>query len=251
MQDIAPILRSLGFLESEAKVYLASIELGPSTVIDLAGATRLSRPATYTAVEALRERGIMGTLVVGKRRLFSAEHPDRLLAYAQRKATEVRDRVSDLSRAVQELALRMGGEKPVVKAFEGKEGIQAIIEDVRATRPKTMEEISNIDALRAVVSAEELAPMREELARSGCTIRGLYTGERLKPTSITDARVLPDRLAKFRGNVSIYGNKIALMTFAGKLHSIMIEDAILAETMRTLFEAAWEGAEKFVKKSSS
>jgi len=252
MKDAAPILRSLGFLESEVKVYLAALERGPSTVIDLAGATRLSRPATYTAIDTLAERGLMSTVVTGKKRLFTAEHPDRLLAYAQRKEAEVRERVADLTRVAQELAFRMGGERPVVKAFEGKEGIQAIIEDVRATQPKTMEEIANIDALRAVVSVEDLAPMREELKRIGCRIRGLYTGERVRPTAITtDARMLPERFAKFRGNISIYGkDKIALVTFAGKFHSVIIEDAILAETLRVLFEIAWECAQEFDRKEA-
>ncbi len=246
MKDVAPILRSLGFLESEIKVYLASLERGPATVLDLAGDTRLSRPATYAAVDALTERGLMGSLHAGKKRLFAIEHPDRLLQYAKRREQELASRVADLERVTAELALRMGGERPIVKSFEGKEGIQAIIEDMKATRPKTMDEITNVDAMRAVVSSEDLAPMRDELEQIGTKIRGLYAGT-AKPTAITDARLLPAPFLGFRGNISIYGNKIALVTFAGKLHSVIIEDAVLADTLRTLFEIAWQTAQAFPK----
>lgn len=245
MQDIAPLLRSLGFLESEIKVYLAALERGPSTVIDLSSATHLSRPATYTAIEALAERGIMGTLSLGKKRLYTAEHPDRLVQYAKRREGELHARVEDLARLLPELVLRVGGEKPIVKAFEGKEGIQAIIDDIKQTRPRTMEEIANIDALRLVVRPEELAPMRDELQRIGTKIRALYAGDDVTATAITDARLLPPELRGFRGNISIYANKVALVTFVGKFHSVIIEDAAIAGTLRMLFELAWATAKEF------
>jgi sugar-specific transcriptional regulator TrmB len=189
MRDVAPILRSLGLLESEVKVYLAALECGPSTVIDLAKATRLSRPATYAAIAALGERGIMSTVTAGKRRLFAAEHPDRLLHYARTREAELHGQVEDLSRALPELALRIGGARPVVKSFEGKEGIQAIIEDIARTRPKTMEEITDVDAMRTVVDPEELKPMREELVRIGRTPGA--TPEMPPRAPITDAMNVP------------------------------------------------------------
>ena len=251
MNDIAPTLRALGLLESEVKVYLTTLERGPSTVIDIASATRLSRPATYTAIEALAERGLMSTVVAGKKRLYAAEHPDRLLQYAKRKQAEFNARLADLERGVPELALRVGGERPIVKSFEGKEGILAIIEDVRATRPKTMEEIANIDAMRAVLPLDDLKPMREDLKRFGTTVRGLYVGTNVRPERFTDARILPTEFARFTGDVFIYGSKVALVTFSGTFHSVIIEDAAISGTLRTLFEVAWAKAKKEFERSEN
>lgn len=251
MRDISPILKSLDFLESETKVYLAALELGPSTVIEIAKHTRLSRPATYTAIAALADRGLMSTVTRGKRKLFAAEHPDRLLHYAKRKEEELKARVGDLARAVPELALRIGGEKPVVKAFEGKEGILAIVEDYRLTRPKEICEIADVDAMRTVLSSEELAPMREELRRIGTRVRGLLAGNAVQKSSIgADARLLPDGLWNFHGDMTIYGNKVALVTFTGTLHSVVIENADVAKTMQTLFEVAWVAAKDFAGPSA-
>ncbi|MFH1430271.1 MAG: helix-turn-helix domain-containing protein [Candidatus Uhrbacteria bacterium] len=242
MKDIAPILKTLGLLDSEVKVYLVALELGPSTVIEIAGKTRLSRPATYTAINALADRGLMSTVTQGKRRLFASEHPDRLVQYAKRKEQELSEHVSDLERALPALNLRVGGEKPVVKAFEGKEGIHAIIEDLRLSRPKEIEEISNIDAMRAVLAPEDLEPMRRELTRIGARVRGLYAGSSVSREQNADARALPKEFAQFNGNITIYGNKMALVTFTGQLHSVIIENDALAQTMRTMFELAWKGA---------
>lgn len=245
MRDIAPTLKALGILDSEVKVYLAALELGPSTVIEIAKSTRLSRPATYTAIAALQDRGLMSTVQKGKRRLFASEHPDRLLQYAKRKEHELVERISDLERTLPELALRVGGEKPVVKSFEGTEGVHAIIDDFRQSHPPHIEEIANIDAMLAVVSREDLAPLRRELANISAKVRGLYVGSNMRPSAHVEARVLPEPYRHFHGNVSIYVNKVALVTFTGKLHSVIIENEAIAQTMRTLFEIAWISAKAF------
>jgi HTH-type transcriptional regulator, sugar sensing transcriptional regulator len=245
MIDIAPILKSLGMLDSEVRVYLATLELGPSTVLDIAKHTKLSRPATYTAIDALTARGLMSAVQRAKKRLFAAEHPDRLLAYAKRQEHELEAKVADLARAIPDLALRVGGEKPIVKSYEGKGGLQAIIEDMRSTHPERLDEITNVDAMRSVLSDEDLAPLRKEYDRIRTNIRGLYAGS-ARP-SAADARLLPPELASFKGTIEIYDNKVAFVTFGGNIHSVIIENSDIAETMRALFGLAWEAGKHLPK----
>ncbi|MBI2483017.1 hypothetical protein HYV74_02440 [Candidatus Uhrbacteria bacterium] len=245
MKDVAPILRSLGLLDSEVKVYLAALELGPSTVIDLASETRLSRPATYAAIESLTKRGLVTTLQSGKKRLFAGEHPDRLLQYAKRRELELQERVSELTRAVPELALRIGGAKPVVKVYEGKEGVLAIIESISASRPKQIDEITNVDAMQAVILDEERKPIVSEIQRVGTKVRGLYAGSSIKRSAHAQKRVLPQEFSGFRGHISTSDNSVALVTFAGKMHSVLVESEELAATFRVLFELAWQRAAEF------
>ena len=246
MHDITPTLRSLGLLESEVKVYLAALERGPSTVIDIADGPKLSRPATYTAIDTLTARGLMSTVQMGKRRLFAEEHPDRLLEYAKRRESELAERIADLQRALPELALRVGGDKPIVKVFEGKEGIHAIIEDLKQSQPKTLDEITNVSAMLTVLTVSDLAPLRAELQKIGARIRGLYVGP-AGSSPISDARMLPAPFLQFKGDIEIYGDKVAFITFAGALHSVIIENAVIAQTVRTLFDLAWETAKAFPK----
>ncbi|MDO8425085.1 MAG: helix-turn-helix domain-containing protein [bacterium] len=249
MKDIAPILKSLGLLESEVKVYLAALELGPSTVIEIAKSTRLSRPATYTAIGTLSERGLMSTVTRGKRKLFAAEHPERLLHYAQRKEQELSERVADLGRLLPELTLRVGGEKPVVKSFDGKEGIHALVEDIRSVRPKEILEMTNVDAMFAVIASEDLAPLRRELQSIGSRVRGLYRGERIAPPSVpgSEKRILPDAFGDFQGHLAIYSHHVAFAAFTGKMHAVIIENGEVVNTLRVLFELAWAKAQEFPK----
>lgn len=244
MKDIKPILRALGLLDSEVKTYLKALEKGPSTVLELAQASKLSRQATYTAIQALTRRGLVSSAEHGKKHLYAAEHPDKLLTYSERRVSDLKEKLDDLRRALPELELRVGGEKPVVKVFEGKEGIRAIIDDMRATHAKHSEEITDLEAMARVLTPKDLKPMREELRKIGAHIRGLYAGE-FSATPVSSERYpVPKDRHGFKSNIGIYGDKIAMVTFEGKMYSIIIESKALTKALRVLFEFAFEGAKK-------
>ena len=66
-----PFLKQLGLLEKEAKVYLASLELGEATVLELAKKSALNRTTVYVEIEKLGQRGLVSSIEKGKKRYFS------------------------------------------------------------------------------------------------------------------------------------------------------------------------------------
>lgn len=54
---LPPELKSLGFSDYEARVYVSLLENSPSTAYELAKKSGVPRPNTYTALSALSERG--------------------------------------------------------------------------------------------------------------------------------------------------------------------------------------------------
>lgn len=244
MKDIQPILQSLGLMDSEIKTYRAAFEHGSGTVIDLAKKTKLSRQAVYVAINALIDRGLLTSSLHGKKRFFAAEHPEKLLAYAQRKNREMQSQIQDLERIVPQLELQMGGEKPVVRVYEGKEGLKAFIEDVKSTECKEAVEMADADALYNVLSPEDLRAMRTELKRRKLRVRGLYTGKLGENITNVNRHILPLQYSGFKSNIGVFGNKIHLISFEGKMHSILIECEPLAKTLTMLFDLAFKGVKK-------
>jgi predicted transcriptional regulator len=239
MKDIAPILKSLGLLDSEVKTYLSAMENGPGTVMDLSKNAKLSRQAVYVAIDVLAKRGLMSSALRGKKRYYAAEHPSKLLAYAKRHEAEMKERVQDLQRLLPEIELQIGGERPAVRVFEGKEGIRAIIADMQESRPKQTSEIADLQAMNAILTPEDLKPMRLELKRFGTKVRGIYAGAPTGKTVEADRYFLPKELSGFKSDITVYGDKIAMITFEGKMYSVLIESASLAKALRTLFELSF------------
>lgn len=244
MRDISPLLQSLGLQGSEIKTYMASLTEGPCSVIELSKKTSLSRQATYVAIESLTKRGLMADLISGKKRLFAAEQPNKLLAYAKRREAQLKEEVTDLEKMVPELELRVGGKRPVVRLLEGKEGIKALLEDLKAGDAKEIIELTDLEAMFKVLTPDDLKEFRDELSRKKTAGRALHTGiSPLQKPGTGSRKALPKKYWGFNSNIGIYGNRLAMVTFTGKLYSLMIEDKSLLAAIRVLFELAWVGAD--------
>lgn len=242
MKDIVPILQSLGFLDSEMKTYLASLQNGPSTVLELTKHTNLSRQATYVVIDELTERGLMSSVLRGKKKYYVAEDPDKLLSYAQRKEAEMKDRLHDLEQLLPEMKLRVGGEKPVVKYFEGKEGYRTVVADIRLSKAKVLYEILDYDAKKAILPREEGKNVKDALEKTGMKMYGFYAGTPRGESGITERYYLPEGEKDFNSCIAIYDDKIAFFTYTGKIHSIIIENKDLTRAMEILFKRAFKGA---------
>ncbi|OIO52430.1 hypothetical protein COY93_03035 [Candidatus Uhrbacteria bacterium CG_4_10_14_0_8_um_filter_58_22] len=247
MQKVASILKSIGLQGSEISTYIAALECGPSTVIDLSKQSKLSRQATYMAIQLLEERGLMSSVMRGKRRFFTAESPDKLLSYAKRKDVELHDRVSELERILPDLQLRVGGERPVVRVFEGKEAIKAIIQDMLQSPEKESYEITDLDAMYQVLTPDDLKELRGTVRRTGLKIYAFLSG-----TPGEGDRVISDQHVflhdegdkNFGCNIGIYGNRLVGVTFQGKMYSVSIDSEPLVRAMRILFRHALKGMKK-------
>lgn len=240
---IQPILASLGFSDSEARVYLAGLKGGSQTVIDLAKETNLSRQTVYDAISQLTQRGLISTAERGKRTCYTAESPERLLAYAKRQEGLFQERIQILEKAVPSLTLEMGGDRPIVKLFEGKEGIHGIIEELRDVKPKELDEMVDGYAMMGILTDDDLVPYRTTMKQFKTHMRGIIAGDiRPSPKGKTGCRrQLPREDWNFKCNIQVTEDFVAFSTFAGKMYSVSIKDPYIARAMKILFHHARKG----------
>ncbi len=247
MYNITPVLQSLGFLESEIKTYLAALEHGPGTVVDLTKKTHFSRQATYVVIDSLTKRGLMSSLLRGKKKYFVAEDPEKLLAYAERREVDIKEKVGDLKRALPELKLKASGDRPVVRLYEGKEGVLTVLNEIMEI--KTMEknavfyEMEDVDTFFDAIEHKDILPVLQKLKRFNVKVKGLYQGTPRGKTLESIRYFLPSDIPKFKTSITMYGNKIVFHTFEGKLNTIIIESKPLANTLQILFELGLKAAE--------
>ena len=114
-----------------------------------------------------------------------------------------------------------------------------------STKRKDVIEMTDLTAMYKVLSTEDLERLRQESKKQGVNIRGLYAGAAsAQNISNADRQYLPPEMGGFKSNIGIYGDKVSLVTFAGKMYSIIIEDPTLTRAMRLLLELAFKGAQK-------
>ncbi|HBR80028.1 TPA: transcriptional regulator, partial [Candidatus Uhrbacteria bacterium] len=75
MDYVARELINVGFSDKEAAVYLAALQLGLSSIQDIAKKSGVNRATTYLLVDVLIKKGLMGVFVKDGRKFFAAESP--------------------------------------------------------------------------------------------------------------------------------------------------------------------------------
>lgn len=235
--DFQSLFSELGLSSTETKVYLAALKLGPTSVQEIAKKAKLSRTATYDAVSALQERGLISTFERGKKRFFSAEDPEHALAYFREHINRMEDKLSTLQRSMDEMKMLAGGERPTVRFYEGDEALYALFNDMASVGPRDFLEVSNIDAVYEHLDVKYLHQVRKALDPERVNIRLLHKGELKSPRKNTTYCRLPDELGDFHGDLWIYDDRLAFTQFVGKVVVVIIESKAFADLARVMFKA--------------
>lgn len=238
--DISALLTSLGLTAIETKVYLSSLELGPSSVQNIAKKARISRTACYDAIDALAGRGLVSSYVSGKKRFFSAEEPDRAVSHFRHRILSMQEQIERLESAVPELRMRAGGLRPVVRFFEGEEAVYALFRDIAASNARYAFEVTNLDDVEKFLDRHVLEEARKAMDPKHVDVRVLYTGSVVRSVrnGVHVAQV-PTEFAGFHGDIWIYGDRVAFINFIGRIILVILEQAAFAEVARVAFETAW------------
>lgn len=248
--SITNSLIKLGLTDTEARVYLAMLKLGPDTVQHIAREARISRTAAYEIISGLEKKGLASSFTQGKRKKMVVEEPEKLEGYFESRIKDAQLELTTLNRILPELRLLQGGgDKPRVRFYKGVEGIRAIFRDLAMVQPDELYEFTNIDAVYAMVDPKLLAEVRSEYDYNSVKTRVLHRGELRNPSAKVEYRELSSEILDFQGDVWIYGNRIAFIHFVGKIEVVIIDNQMFADTMRAMFNAAWMEA-KVTKKAS-
>jgi len=243
-------LQQLGLSDKEAKVYLAVLELGPATVIQIVSKASINRPTAYVQIQKLMALGLMSSHERGKKTYFAAEPPERLLELVRIKQTEVEEQSKRLKEILPELQTLFdtAEERPKVRFYEGKTGILSLADDIFKKRNTTILTVYSADLFTQVFSPEEDKKFEKARQEKNIKVRALYTRsagpfEKASPKTF-DEKFVPVHKFPITAVINIYDNKIAAFTLRGKLIGVIIESKELAETLHSIFELAWQGAER-------
>ena len=90
-------LQELGLTESEARVYLALLELGPSLAGSISRKTGIHRRNIYDITERLIKKGLIGYILKNNRRLFEAANPEKFQDILKEKQQILEESMPDLT----------------------------------------------------------------------------------------------------------------------------------------------------------
>ena len=85
------ILQKAGLTENEAKVYLACLELGTTTVLKINRQTGIKRATIYLLLDALQKKGLIKKVPKKSTTLYAAEDPKKILYKLEENLRDFKD----------------------------------------------------------------------------------------------------------------------------------------------------------------
>lgn len=243
---IKEVLKQLNIEGNKADVYLACLEMGGATAYSISKKTGIKRPTVYDILDQLTSEGLVYKSIKKNVKYFYPADPEKLLRQLkekEHKLISVLPMLEDLYNSPKA--------KPLIRYFEGKEGIKEMYEDSLKSLKKGDEILAYVgnDVLGYIPDyAEDYVKRRIE---KGIRLRGIYKNffEMEKKymaknqEQLREAKVLDEIFFSLDNETNIYGNKVAIASYGNEMFGMIIESNEIAKSQKAIFELAWKGAE--------
>ena len=237
---IHSLLEQAGLHEREAKVYAALMKLGPSTVLPIAEEAEVKRTYCYDILDSLISMGLVSYFEKNGRRRYVAEDPTTL-------ERMLKKRLENFSQSLPELRSIYTGaseEKPVVRLYEGIEGLKTVYENLWKYR----EYVGIASATHLEKNVLDIVThASREVVRHRVQARELYTPD-TKPLfnsgfklPLQEWRYLPEGTS-LATDTLIFEDRVITVAYGERIFAVETVSRAIAQAQWALFELLWEQA---------
>lgn len=248
MEHLIEPLRNLGLSEKEAKIYLALLQLGPSTPYQIAKKAELKRPTAYVIAEELVEKGLIVHVPGEEKKRYIARTPDSFFEEAESKLQKAKNVLPEL-RSFQKGTV----EKPSIMYYEGAEG-------VRQAYDYKKKELHGKEIVGFFASPEDATPevtkvfleWNEYKEKYGPKVRGLTVdtpvlspySKYLEPIKGSiQAKFMPPDLYSAKASIEACDGQFVRICLIESAQALIIESPKFAQAMEEVFELLWKSLE--------
>jgi sugar-specific transcriptional regulator TrmB len=239
--EIKHFLAQFDLIGKKADVYLAVLELGSGTVIEIARKSEIKRTTVYDILLDLEKSGLIYQTTKVNKRLFVAEDPEKL-----KKKLEEKERVLGEMLPQLRSLYNIKGIKPKIKFYEGKEGLRQVYSDtlnyggeILAFASEDVVKVLGMNwandylakRVKRGIRARIILPKTEIIERDFNPL----DQKQLRSSKLVSAKKYP-----FSIEINIYGHqKVALMSSREEM-GIIIEGKEIYNTLKLIFELLWD-----------
>lgn len=237
-------LKQFGLTDNEAKVYLAGLELGATSIQEIAKKAGVKRTTVYAVIQALKQKGLFSESQKGAKMIFIAESPENLVRLSEQRYYDLKKLLPEL-----ESIYNASEAKPKVRFYEGREGYLTVYENILKDKPKEVLVFGAYDFWCAQIDEKYEQDWIERRVKQGIFLRWLdfktSLTEKMRladKENLRAIRFLPQKFS-YTPSMFIYSNKAVIISGKQKkFTAVVIEDKETSQMFKQLFEMFWQGA---------
>jgi len=236
---LLPTLKQIGLEEKQAKIYLACLELGETSIKEIAHKAEIKRTTIYDLIDEMINFGYIKATTRGKRKRFIAADPDELKIILKKREALLDEMMPELKSLVS-----TSGIKPKMLFFEGLQGLREAYEDTLKIKNLTIQAWASEDIVK-VLGKDWADDYIKRRTRKDIKMESIIPQTKLiKDFSNQDkvqnrkSKLVDPKKYLFNIEINIYDNKVAIMSAKDKIAVIIISEPI-AIAMKMIFRMCW------------
>lgn len=231
-------LKNVGLTNTEAKIYLVLLELGPSLAGMVARRSGIHRRTVYDILDRLVEKGLVGYMKKNNRNYYETTQPVRLMELVKEKEDEITQVLPEL-----ELMHIQSKEKQETNFYKGVEGIRTIFEDqIKEGKELLIFGESNLAKDRLKYYIPKYNKKRQEKKIKVKILFDESQRGKIGEMPLAEIRYLRAHISLSSTNV--YGDKVAIILWSDNPLGILIKQKEIADSYRNYFKMLWDVAKE-------
>lgn len=244
-QKILDSLMEFGLEENQAKVYLASLSIGATTVLRLSKHSEIKRTTVYEIIDTLERKGLMKKEVYGLKTLYSPEHPERLESTLESKRALLTKIMPELTGKY-----HLKGTESTIKYYEGLTAIKNLYADLlKELKPRDFYyAVSNTDEWEKIDNDYFMKNHVEKRVDLGLKINLLFVDtpiarkrKQFERNFNEEIRLIP-KDANIHVDMVITPKKLIIFQLYDPMVALVVENQSMITVQKEIFELLWKSS---------
>jgi sugar-specific transcriptional regulator TrmB len=242
-------LEDIGLTKGESAVYLTLLRLGHSKTGQLSKEANVSSSKVYKILDRLEKKGLVGHVLQGKVKFFTAMNPERLLDYVHTKEKQLKEQKLSIQHMLPLLEQErlLSGIKHEAAIYTGFKAVTNLFRNLTDELKKGDEyyvlgaSYGEVPALRAFFFQHH-----KRRAEKGIILKMLanYGIKLVQTTALcSDVRFLPKYLIT-NMQILFYKHKTYIILWAKDPVAFYIENEEIARSYKVYFDSFWKKSSK-------
>ena len=228
-------LQEAGLTNTEAKIYLALLDLGSALAGEITKKSGLNRTIVYYSLEKLIEKGLVSYVTEANRKVFQPVNPKRLMEILQEKEKNIQKIMPELRARFE--SIKIESEATI---YRGKKGLKSVFEDILRTNKDYL--IFGAEGRFKEIFPAYSGHWDKRRVKQKIRVKVIYNekirNKREGKLKLVNMRFVSKDL-DFPSTTQIYGNKVSIMVWSNPPFAFVIKSKEAVKSYTNFFEMLW------------
>jgi HTH-type transcriptional regulator, sugar sensing transcriptional regulator len=234
------ILKEIGLTESEIKVYLALLRIGPAKAGEVIDKSNLQNPVVHRAFHSLIEKGIVNYSIEGKIKHYQAIDPGLLLNLLEEKKSRLKELIPELKKLNE-----IKKEKTRANVHQGARGVRELLNYLLSNCDKEFLSYGAPGKSLEILGDFFWEAFHKKRVEKKVIAKMIFhkslkqRANKLNKLPMTKVRTT-DKDFEESVETIIAKNKVAIIIYLNNPIGIIIEEELAAKSYRKFFDLLWK-----------